>query len=339
MYIGLTFDLRDYYRQLGYDEETIAECDSEETINALEEAIRFFGHHVERIGNIHQLVEALACGKSWDLVFNIAEGLHGLAREAQVPALLDAYKIPYTFSTPDIIMACHQKVMTKQIVAAAGVNTASYAVVSSLADIAQVHLSYPLFVKPIAEGTGKGVTERSLVRNAKELRESCAWIIQQFDQAALVETYLPGREFTVGIIGEGQNAYALGALEVILNEGAEQVGHTYHNKEHCESLVTYRLCQDEVAKQAMEVALCAWRAVGCRDGGRIDIRCDENEIPHFLEINPLAGIHPTHSDLPILAMQVGMSYRELIGNILAQAEKRVVMKEELECPVKKKVTV
>lgn len=323
MLIALVYDLKSDYEKLGFSGQQIAEFDSSETIDAIETVLLSFGHRVEHVGNIWRLVEHLASGKRWDLVFNIAEGLYGIAREAQVPALLDAYQIPYVFSQTDVLFMALNKALTKQIVAASGVPTADYAVVSKLADIEKISLPYPLFAKPLAEGTGKGVSNLSLINNASELKNSCRKLLLEFQQPVLVETYLAGREFTVGITGTGEAAESLGVLEIILRPDADSAGYTYNNKENYESLVDYVLCEDEDAKEAENVALNAWKVLGCRDGGRIDIRCDGAGIPNFIEVNPLAGLHPTHSDLPILCSQAGVSYADLIGRIFSSASLRL----------------
>jgi D-alanine-D-alanine ligase len=326
--VGLVYDLRADYEKMGFSGEKIAEFDSVETIDAIDSTLSSLGYETERVGNIWRLVEELASGKRWDLVFNIAEGLYGMAREAQVPALLDAYQIPYVFSAPDVLVVAHNKALSKQIVAAAGVPTAQYVVVSKIEDVNAVALTYPLFAKPIAEGTGKGISSKSLINAPQELKQVCTKLLAEFEQPVLVETYLSGREFTVGITGTGTDAKAVGVLEVILRAGAESVGHTYNNKENCEELVDYVLATDSAAKQAEQVAINAWRALGCRDGGRIDIRCDWAEVPNFLEVNPLAGLHPTHSDFPILCDRAGVAYKDLIGKIVGSACERLGISED-----------
>lgn len=323
MQIGLTYDLRDTYRDLGYSEEAVAEFDSAETIEAIESALRAMGHQVERIGNIWQLTEALAAGKRWELVFNIAEGLHGVAREAQVPGLLEAYGVPYTFSPPEALVVAHDKSLAKLIVAQAGLATARWQVVREAAEIDGIALPYPLFVKPLAEGTGKGVSARSVAESPQALRLAVAELLRRFHQPVLVETYLPGREFTVGLLGDGGETQAVGALEVTLLPGAEAGGHTYHNKEHCEALMTYALAADDTAQRTVALAVEAWKTLGCRDAGRVDIRCDAAGNPHFLEVNPLAGLHPTHSDLCILASKAGMSYCDLMERIMDRVTRRL----------------
>ena len=178
-------------------------------------------------------------------------------------------------------------------------------------------------MKPVAEGTGKGITAASKVSTPEELAAACRAIWRRFGQAALVEAYLPGRELTVGILGTGDDAQAIGALEIALRERAEAGVYSYQNKELCEELVDYVLVDDPLADRAKEVALAAWRGLGCRDAGRVDLRADADGVPCFLEVNPLAGLHPEHSDLPILATQCGITYTELIGLIVRSAARRI----------------
>src|ERR1700733_4643037 len=165
MRIGVTYDLRSDYLALGYGEEETAEFDAEETIAAICDALSGLGHTPERIGGIRPLTEKLAAGARWDAVFNICEGLKGVAREAQVPALLEAYDIPYVFSDPLTLALCLDKALTKRVLRDAGVPTADFAVIESQADIDAIQLPFPLFLKPVAEGSGKGVDVRSHVEN------------------------------------------------------------------------------------------------------------------------------------------------------------------------------
>jgi D-alanine-D-alanine ligase len=326
MHIGLTYDLRDDYLAAGFSLDETAEFDRVGTIEAIELALRKLGHSTDRIGHARQLIARLTKGDSWDLVFNIAEGLSGVAREAQVPAILDVYGIAYTFSDPLVMALSLHKGLTKTVVAAAGVPTPRFVVVETLSDLAAIDLPFPVFAKPVAEGTGKGVTPASRATDASSLQAICERLLAQYEQPVLVETYLPGREFTVGILGTGHSAAALGTLEVVLKADAEAHAYSYINKEKCEELVEYRVVRagdDEQVRVAEEVAIRAWKALGCRDAGRVDLRCDAAGSPSFLEVNPLAGLHPEHSDLPILATKIGMDYVELIGRIVASAQPRV----------------
>jgi D-alanine-D-alanine ligase len=325
MKIGLTYDLRKVFLAMGYSEEETAELDREDTVEAIEQAASHLGHQVERIGHGQQLVERLAAGDRWDLVFNICEGLHGIAREAQVPAVLDLYKIAYTFSDPLVMAVSLHKGMTKAILGSHGIATSPYTEVHSPSDCDRVDLSYPLFVKPIAEGTGKGVTPQSKVLNRQELKTRCEELLARYRQPVLVEPFLPGREFTVGLVGTGDSAKALGTLEIILKNEAEPEVYSYLNKEKCEELVEYPLVlpTDPVVAKAEAIALAAWRALGCRDAGRVDLRCDAAGNPLVMELNPLAGLHPSHSDLPMLGTALGLAYHELIDMIIRSAATRV----------------
>ena len=322
MTVGLTYDLRDDYLRQGYSMEETAEFDKPDTIEAIEAVIVKNGFAADRIGNVKSLVSRLTAGDRWDMVFNIAEGLHGFGREAQIPALLDAYQIPYTFSdTLGHALTLH-KAMTKHIIRDLGIPTPDFAVVTEEEDIAAIDLPYPLFIKPVAEGTGKGISSLSKIDHADDLERLCCMLLKTFHQPVLVETYLPGREFTVGIVGTGNKARAIGAMEVILNPEAEQHAYTYDNKEHYEKLVLYAVADDLEAQKAMEVSLAAWRGLDLKDAGRIDLRSDASGNPHFIEVNSLAGLNPVHSDLPILCRLKGLSYEQLITDILHSAMMR-----------------
>jgi D-alanine-D-alanine ligase len=322
MRVGLTYDLRDHYLAAGYSAEETAEFDSVQTIEALAGTLEGLGLGVDRIGTVRQLAQRLVAGDRWELVFNVAEGLKGVGREAQVPALLDAYDIPYTFSDPLVMALTLHKGMAKRVARDSGVPTAPFAVVESPADASGIDLPFPLFAKPVAEGTGKGVTPASRVATPAALRRVCRQLLDRFRQPVLVETFLPGREFTVGLVGTGRAAEPIAVMEVKLNERAESGVYSYRNKEECESRVIYRLSDDAEARAAGEVALAAWRALGCRDGGRVDLRQDREGRPMFLEVNPLAGLHPTHSDLPIMCTLAGIAYETLIGRIVESARRR-----------------
>ncbi|MCA9263402.1 MAG: hypothetical protein KDA60_06115 [Planctomycetales bacterium] len=329
MHIALTYDLRDDYLAAGYGELETAEFDRPDTIDALDDALKSLGHETVRIGHLRNLVSALARGDRWDLVFNICEGLRGAGREGQVPAVLDAYDIPYTFADPAVMAVCLHKALAKMVVRDAGLPTPRFAVVedeSQLSAPAFVKslesLQLPLFVKPVAEGTGKGIGPESRIDRREQVAEQCADLLRQYRQPVLIEEYLPGREFTVGIVGTGEQSRCLGTLEINLLGGAEPGVYSYVNKERCEELVHYQLVRESEEPQVLrcqEIALAAWRALGCRDGGRIDLRCDAEGRPQFLEANPLAGLHPSHSDLPMLATAIGMSYVHLVGEIVDSA--------------------
>jgi len=324
MLIGMTYDLKDDYLAQGFSDEEAGEFDAAVTIDALEAAIVANGHTVERIGSVRALVTALANGGRWDLVFNIAEGVSGIAREAQVPALLEAYSIPFTFSTADVLTVAMDKALAKLVVQQAGINTPEFAVVRSARDLQGVKLPYPLFVKPLAEGTSKGVQETSKVADRQALTAKCLEVLKTYHQPALVETYLPGREFTVGLLGAGATARVIGVAEVTFRPGGDPSAYSYRNKMDAYDVLT--LATGPLADEAGAVALAAWRALGCRDAGRIDIRCDAEGQPAFIEVNPLAGLRPDWSELTVLAEQAGLTYNDIIGAILAEAFARIPVK-------------
>ncbi len=322
MLIGLTYDLRSEYLEMGYSEEQVAEFDSPRTIEGIEQALASLGHGVVRIGSLPRLVERLVRGERWDLVFNIAEGLGRYGREALVPALLEYHGIAYTFSDPLCLSLTLHKGMAKRVVRDLGLATPDFAVVAEPGQAAGVELGFPLFVKPVAEGTGRGVDAASKVTQREQLAPTCAGLIARYGQPVLVESFLPGREFTVGMVGTGDKARVLGVMEVALRSGADADAYSWRNKEQCESLVTYRRVKGEVAGVAGELALACWQGLECRDAGRVDLRCDHEGRPQFLEVNPLAGLHPEHSDLPILCSLVGLPYVKLIERIVASALER-----------------
>lgn len=317
MLIGFTYDLRDDYLREGYSAEEAAEFDERETIDAIDAALASLGHTVDRIGTVRQLTARLAAGDRWDLVFNYAEGMFGFAREAQVPALLDAFQIPYTFSDGLVFALTLHKATTKHIVRSLGIPTPDFAVVSGRADVAAVTVPFPAFVKPVAGGSSVGVSAESYATDGRTLASACARILDRYRQPALVEAFLPGREMTVGISGTGTAARVIGVMEVIFTSDAEAHGYSYSNKKLVKA--TYEIATDAAAVEAADIALRAWRGLGCRDLGRVDCRCDANGHPQFLEVNPLAGLHPVLGDIVILAGLVGVSYTQLIESVVASA--------------------
>ena len=326
MRVGLTYDLASDYRSLGASEEDVAEFDREDTIEGIEQSLRAMGHISERIGGIRKLAAELVTGRRWDLVFNIAEGCYGAARESQVPALLDAYQIPYTFSDPLVLAVALHKAHAKTLVRAAGVRTADYQLIAAPDDLERVKLTFPLFAKPVAEGTSRGITAKSVVRNDCHLRTLCSELLNQYKQPVLLESYLPGREFTVGILGTGSRARSLGSLEVYMIGDADMGIYTYRNKKDFTSKVEYRWIEpanDPTVAAVEAVALSAWHTLGCRDAGRVDIRLDDLGRPCFIEVNPLAGLNPIISDLAILVRQSGLGYQALIEGIVNEAAARL----------------
>jgi D-alanine-D-alanine ligase len=323
MRVGVTYDLRSEYLAMGYSPEETAEFDSEITINAICSALATMGLAPVRIGGVRNLVEFLARGERCDMVFNFCEGLKGNARESQVPALLEAYDIPYVFSDALTLALSLDKGMAKRIVRDAGVPTTDFRIIEKLADVKKIDLPFPLFLKPVQEGSGKGVDANSKVENARDLRKTAAILLAKFNEPVLVETFLPGREFTVGIIGTAEDAVVLGVSEIVPVAKWVGDGYGFENKEEdWKEKVSIVKADQEYALAAGEVALAAWRALRCRDGGRVDIRCDGSGKHNFIEVNPLAGLRPEHSDLCIIAEHGGLTYNQLIGKIMTSFFKR-----------------
>jgi D-alanine-D-alanine ligase len=320
MIIGLCYDLRTWYLERGFSWEETAEFDKEDTIEGIENALLELGFKTERIGNVFQLVERLASGSRWDLVFNICEGMIGPSRESVVPALLDQYRIPYVFSNGEVLGISLNKHLAKQVVATRGVPVVPGIVVNAPEDVDQIRLEYPLFVKPLSEGTGKGIHGKSKVDHPSQLAGAVEYVLNKIRQPALVEEYMPGREFTAGVTGSGNSARFAGAMEIITLEG--QI-YSMDVKENYEQLARYRKVDEEMAERCADIALRAWNALGAVDGGRIDLRTDKTGRLCFMEANPLAGLHPVHSDLPIIARMNGTSYVQLIGMIMESALTRL----------------
>jgi D-alanine-D-alanine ligase len=322
MKIGLTYDLRADYLKEGFTEEETAEFDKETTILDIERSLHHLGYSTERIGNVRQLTTHLVKGDRWDMVFNICEGLYGIGREAQVPAILDAYNIPYTFSDPLVLSLTLHKGMTKRVIRDGGLPTADFVIVETEQDLLHVNLPFPLFVKPNAEGSGRGINFHSKVMNMAELKTTCRNLWKSDLHSLLIETYLPGREFTVGILGTGPESFTIGLMEVIFRSNAADSIYSYDMKANYENFMDYELPEKEITTKCCEIALNSWKLLGCRDGGRVDVRLDAAGIPNFIEVNPLAGLNEISSDLPILARMNGFEYNFLIKTIMESAKKR-----------------
>ena len=320
MKVGITYDLRSWYIDRGYSMDETAEFDKQETVDALENSLKQMGYETEPVGNVFQLIEALARGSRWDIVFNISEGLYGDGRESVVPAVLDQYRIPYVFSGPLIMGLSLNKHLAKLVVASAGVPVSPGCLITEISDLGKCNLSYPLFVKPVSEGTGKGITEKSLVNSSSELKKMVKWILSEFKQPALVEEYLPGREFTVGIVGYGDNAIAIGGMEVFC---ANNLPYSVEVKENYQNYCKYKPLDDDIIDECKSVALRAWKALEAVDAGRVDLKADRFGKICFIEANPLAGLNPVHSDLPILSRMYGIEYQTLLEMIMKAAIMRI----------------
>ncbi len=332
MRIGLTYNLKD---KLSPDlpVDAFEEFDTEETIEALASALTGGGHQVFKLGFGWEVLERIRRDKI-DFVFNIAEGIHGRNREAHLPALFELMGVPYSGSDPLTLSLTLDKAQAKMIVAQAGVLTPAFKVLGE--DNKEETLPpFPLFVKPLYEGSSKGIRLNSLVETKKAFREQVSWLRAQYGEVPLLaESYISGREFTVGVLGN-HDPYILGIMEIRLKDQ----GQANHPREFIYSLEVkqdwQKLCEyvvpaemDQTLEAAVKKsALASYRALGCRDVARIDFRVDSKREVYFLEANPLPGLSPTYSDLVILARGMGWSYEKLILTILKHAQERYSTRE------------
>jgi D-alanine-D-alanine ligase len=320
--LGFCYDRKEDYLAAGYNPEQVMEFDPEETVAAIAAGLASLGHRVERVGRGVELARRLAAGERFDHGFSIAEGSHGRSREAQVPALCELFDQPYAFADPLTCALTLDKAMAKRVVRDHGLPTPAFAVVAAPADLGSVTLDPPLFAKPLAEGSSKGITALSMIRSRAELEAACLDLLARFRQPVLVETFLPGREVTVGVVGHGAGARVVGVMEVDITGGDETYAYTATNKDDWRRRVSYRLIDDSLAAASGELALAVYAALGCRDGARVDLRCDGAGRPAFIEANPLPGLDPERSDLPFIARFAGHSYGDLLGWIVDSARQR-----------------
>ena len=308
MRIGLTYNLK----PPGATGDRYEEFDSVETIEALEAALRTHGHDPVRLGWGAEMLRQLPAA-GVDGVFNIAEGIGGRGRESQVPAMLEMLRIPCTGSDPLAIGITLDKALAKLVIKAHRIPTAPWTVAGRRSPITVADLRYPLFVKPAAEGSSMGITSKSLCRTKEEL-DAAVDRLSEYG-AVLIEEFLPGAEYTVGIL-EGE---IIAAMEVVPRSESENFIYSLDVKRDYERLVEYRLTDES---EVRELALAVWRALELRDVARVDIRRDRDGVANFVEVNPLPGVHPKNSDLVILARAAGWTYERLIGGIVASAERR-----------------
>lgn len=321
--VGFSFNVKRKAAKSAGDDDSQAEYDSPTTIAAIKEAIASYGHEVVELEATAEL-PALLGAAGLDLVFNMAEGLHGRNRESAVPAMLELLSIPYTGSDPATMALTLDKSLAKRVVAQHGVPTPAFLVMRTGNEKVPPGLTFPAICKPVAEGSSKGVVGASVVRDEAELRALARDLVGKYKQGALVETFLPGREFTVGLLGE-KRPRVLPPMEIVFTRPTEHPVYSFEHKLAFTDEVKY-VCPAEVdarlLREIEEVARDAFIALGCRDVARIDVRCDAKGKVNFIECNPLPGLTPDWSDLCMIAKAAGMTYRELIGEILAPAIRR-----------------
>ena len=326
MIVGIAYDLKeDFHAAEELPDDWLEEYDSENTIRAIQEVIEGLGHQVVRLGGGVTFVDRIR-QEPVDLVFNLAEGGKGRSREAHIPALLEMLEIPYTHSDPLTLALALDKEMAKRIIAREGIPTPDFRMIRDVADLVHVDLPFPLFVKPGYEGSSKGIRSHSRVNTPDELRREVERLLGDYGTLVLVEDFLCGREFTVGILGNG-SPYVLGIMEVLPAEGfVEDFVYSVVMKRECADRVRYQSPPDvsvDLLGQIEDMAIRTYKILGCRDVARVDIRLDHQGIPHIIEANPLPGIAPGYSDLVIMAECSGWSYARLIETILGHALDRL----------------
>jgi len=329
MKIALTYNLKkkDNSKPADY----FSECDSEETINAITGALESKGHSVEAIDVEYPKLFSYFRKNKVDLVFNIAEGESGKFRESEVPAILDYLNIPYTGSNTFSLALALNKALTKKILKAENIPTPNFQVFSKVNQEFDPSLKFPLIVKPNYEGSAKGISKANVVDNKDDLFKRVKETIKSYNQEALVEEFIEGKELTVGILENGRPK-VLPILEIDFSECKNSGEYFYSwrmkeyqgNKDmgliptfHCPARL-----DPETESRVKEAALKTHQAIGCLDISRTDIRLDKFDVPYVLEINPLPGLDPRESNLPIMAYASGMKYEDLIEAIVLSASER-----------------
>ncbi len=326
----------------GVSADQWADLDSESTVMAICNAIRSGGHQAEFLEADETIIDTVRDYKP-DICFNISEGHFGDSREAQIPAILEKLRIPYTGSRVLCLALTLDKPMTKRILAWHGLPTPEFQSFERIDEPLDEGMTFPLFVKPSREGTGMGISYESIVHNEDELRKQIAYIINHYQQSALVERFIEGREVTVGMVG---NLIGPVARRIPLNENAQRIQAGLHFLPPMEVDLNPYLLTDGVYDNRLKtdladqldylcpapldedlvdelnwLAAAVFRVTGALDVARVDFRLDtsDNLKPYILEINPLPGLSPVISDLVIEAAADGIEHTELVNMILLTA--------------------
>lgn len=318
--------------QASINADAFAEWDTIETIHAVRDALSL-NHSVTLIEANEDAFVALRSSRP-DIVFNIAEGRFGASREAQIPAMLEMLDIPYTGSDPLTLALCLDKSRAKEVLSYYSVPNSAFVVVSSLSELQSLNIPVPAMVKPLFEGSSKGIFDSSLVHSEQELTEQVRKVLEEYGQPALVEEFLPGREFTVAMLGNGEELRVLPIVEIkfdSLPNGVNPI-YSYEAKwiwdQSSDPLEIFECpaAVDDRLKTAIEsVCRKTYNVLRCRDWSRIDVRLDKNGSPNIIEINPLPGILPKIEDnscYPKAARMAGMDYQTMLNSVLDAGLKR-----------------
>ncbi|HXI59618.1 MAG TPA: ATP-grasp domain-containing protein [Polyangia bacterium] len=322
--IGFTFNVKRVDTKGGNDSE--AEYDAPETIDAIRDALESYGHQVLPFEATAELPRQLMETKV-DLVFNIAEGVEGRNREAAVPALCELLGIPYTGSDAATLSIALDKALSKRVLMQHGILTAEFQVMETGRERLSPKLKFPLIIKPNQEGSSKGVSaSASVVDDDAALRAMVRELIERYRQPALIEVYIPGREFTVGLLGD-RRPRVLPPMEILFKDKSNpRPVYDFQIKQEWEKHVSYQCPADLTPaelKAVERVARETFAALDCRDVSRVDLRMTPKGELYVIEVNPLPGLTPGYSDLCLIATAAGIDYRTLIGEILDGGLKRL----------------
>ena len=327
MKIGLAYDLKDEVASTpNLPEDALEEYDSPETIEAITAVIESMEHSVVKLGGGREFL-ANILQSNVDFVFNISEGQGNYkSREAQVPSALEMLGVPYSGSDPQCLTICLDKPLTKTLVATAGVRTPRWHLVSDYKQLNSLTTDVPLpaFVKPAFEGSSKGIRLGSRVETAEQASDIAAGLLKKYLQPVMIEEFIAGDEVTVGLLGNYPPA-VLGIMRVLPKQNNAHFIYSLEVKREYEQLVDYECpaqLEAGILKEITDFSLAVFKLLGCRDFARLDFKLDPQGVPYFLEINPLAGLNPKSSDLPIMAYKLGWTYQSLITAILNTALQR-----------------
>ncbi len=309
-----------------------AEFDEPETIAGIRQALLSGGFDSFTLEATTGFPEKLETEKP-DIVFNIAEGVSGRSREAQVPAILDYYGIPYVGSDAAALAIALDKALTKRIVRDAGISTPPFALIRKEEVQVPEDLIYPVLVKPNAEGSSKGISDISVAADKAALQNLVARDMQSYQEDLLAESYIDGREFTVGLLGNGADVHVFEPMEVIYRKlrGAYRI-YSYEVKRNYRDYISYACppnIPEELNREMKQAAAEVFQVLGCRDFARMDFRLSKENKLYFIEANPLPGLAPGYSDYPMLAGFNGVSYNEIVCDVLRQALLRCGMKADI----------
>jgi D-alanine-D-alanine ligase len=316
-------------------EDYYAEWDEWETINAVKNSLEKFHEVILIEADINAYKKFI--DEKPDIVFNIAEGGLGFSREAQIPAILDFLNIPYTASDPLTLSICLNKARTKEILSYYKIPTARFSLINSSNELLNSKLNFPIIIKPVAEGSSKGVFNSSLIYSFEQVNGFIDKYVEQYQQPLIAEEFLEGREFTVALMGNGNELEVLPIVEINFAALPKELNpiYSYEAKwifDSPQHQLDMYLCPADIDKdlenKIKQTCIDTFNALNCKDWSRIDIRLDKNNIPHVIEVNPLPGILPdpkNNSCYPKSARTAGLDYDEMINNVLYFALKRYGM--------------